>query len=778
MSSSKRRKLEVPSKSPQLSAFAARKALQSTESSPRGQNGQSEDSQANDSNDNTPSIRNDTLVQAQSRDLDESVLLKSKQSEATTSNEEIEIETGQSSSSIESRAESREVPVERPVTTLSSFRPSKSSFKELEGGTLRIKLAPGERLVVLGQYELSVRKGQVTLMGCILQASKASYPVFALSSHSLPVIRCSATEIDDAEIVLCQYKSGLETLGALSPLFANLGNQNLTSLGAPFKDLPQNSTISSFQILFSSPDSSQRTYVQPIISAPEWNAVLAKSSIRPVDTKPPVIMICGPKSSGKSTFAKLLTNKLLLSRADAFETAIQEKQTGVALLDIDPGQPEYSPPGQLALLHIHEPNFGPPFVHPVPGTNSRIIHSHSIAALSPSMDTKHYMACAWNLISHYQNLQLTVPGCPLIINTPGWVLGTGLEILVELVTRAKPSSIIYMSLDGPPEVVSSLKDVAKLTPITIVPSQLSEYTTRTAAHLRTMQYLSYFHLNSPSSGILSWFGQPLTSIPPWEISYSSENAGILGVMCYGEQPPPELLVDTINGSLVAVVVIDDMAAIPGWSETRQDGTEDQHAEPNKQWSPLAEDSGMGELEEDSFRPRQIHRPLIVSTPKEAIPYFNPANPITINPQYSHSIGLALVRGIDVTRRRLQVLTPISPNVIQDINEAGKPIILVSGKLDTPGWAYTEELLLKTNRERADDDNDGMILDDDDEDEDEDEMKIEGTDTQKNTGYQSRPGYNFENVPWVEQLDGSGGRGIGSRVWRVRRDLGKQGDRAE
>ena len=29
-----------------------------------------------------------------------------------------------------------------------------------------------------------------------------------------------------------------------------------------------------------------------------------------------------------------------------------------------------------------------------------------------------------------------------------------------------------------------------------------------------------------------------------------------------------------------------------------------------------------------------------------------------------------------------------------------------------------------------------------------------------------------NVPWVETLQGSQGRGVGSRVWRVRRDLGR------
>lgn len=437
----------------------------------------------------------------------------------------------------------------------------------------------------------------------------------------------------------------------------------------------------------------------------------------------------------------------------------------MALLDIDPGQPEYSVPGQLALLHVQEPNFGPPFTHPAAGCMNRIVRAHSIGALSPSMDTKHYMACVIDLVSYYHQ-QLSMLGCPLIINTPGWVLGTGLEILVDLVTISRPSTIIYMSQDGPPEVVNSLKEVAKMTPVTTIPSQASEYTTRTAAHLRTMQYLSYFHLKPDSNHALSWSGQPLTSFPPWEIKYSGASSGIVGVMCYGEQPPPDLLADTINGSLVAVVVIDDMSAIPGRSRITQENNEQS---PDAQPQLGVEEANLEDLEEDSFRPWQAQTPLILSTPKEEIPYFNPANSITIDPQHSHSIGLALIRGIDVTRRRLQILTPIEPSIIQEVNDAGKDIVLVSGKLDTPGWAYTEALMSKNSAERA---NDNMILDDED---DENQIGVEGTSIQGVFRSPKDHGKGFENVPWVERLEGSQGRGAGSRVWRVRRDLGRQGD---
>jgi polynucleotide 5'-hydroxyl-kinase GRC3/NOL9 len=471
-------------------------------------------------------------------------------------------------------------------------------------------------------------------------------------------------------------------------------------------------------------------------------------------------MICGPKSSGKSTFAKLLVNRLLSVASEGVKGVKSLKNLGVGLLDLDPGQPEYSPPGQLSLVHVQEPNFGPPFTHPVPSPNSNILRSHSLGAISPSMDPDLYMSCALDLFAHYRNLLSKSPNCPLVINTPGWVLGTGLEILVDLIAKIRPTEVIYMSKDGPLEVIEALGEVNAQIPVLTLPSQASEYTTKTAAHLRTMQYMSYFHQGQPDQKGLAWNTQPLTSMPPWEIPYSGEHPGILGVMCYGEQPPASLVADTINGSLVAVVVIDDMTAIPGCGPEGQNESNDEEMQ--------LEEKG---LEANIAGIQPLVQPLILHTP-EKIPYFNPSNAISLNPKNSHSIGLALVRSIDIDRRRIQILTPISPSTIEEINKAGKSIILVTGKLDTPGWAYIEELTQKIALEKLDRNNEStrVEVDDDDEDGEDADSVVDGNSKKASSSLDD----GFKNAPWIERLEGSQGRGIGSRVWRVRRDLGRDG----
>ncbi|EPE26035.1 hypothetical protein GLAREA_01947 [Glarea lozoyensis ATCC 20868] len=704
----KRRKIDAPSNGPPMSAIAARRArieaktehpgpsvdtktphpkpmlAEVAEVSPSGPGSSISQNLGNITH---PSVRTNTLDQRRALKINDG------QGDLDT---ELSVELWE---------DSPEPSPEKATIMLSTFRPSRElkNFKELKNGDLLIRLAPGERLVILGQYEMLVLKGEITFLGATISATTTVHAIYAPSSHSLPVIRCLGTEIFSA--------------------------------------------------------SAQRAFLQPLVSPPQWNAMLANLA----DTSPrskSVSMLCGPKASGKSTFTKLLANKLLLASS-------KSQSIGVAILDLDPGQPEFSLPGQLSLIHLREPNFGPPFSHPRASKKSNIIRSHAIAAVSPSMDPNLYTACAIDLYTHYRILVQKFPECPLIINTPGWVLGTGLEILVELISKIHPTEVIYMSEDGPREVVDSLKESAGSTPVYTLPSQASEYTTRTAVHLRTMQYMSYLHLNASVNEVLSWNNAPLTSVRPWEIHYLGDKAGLLAIICYGEQPSANLLAETINGTLVSVVVVDDMKAIPGWKTKEEDvpkaqaQAQDNGGMGDENYVAFEDHSEIGLFDVDELHPISLTEPLIIRTQAEKLPYFNPENAISLNPRYSQALGLALIRGIDVPRRKLQILTSIEPSVVEEINRMGKNIVLISGKLDTPGWAYTEELVQREVIAKQN----GDEATTDDFDKDREEMVDDNADVDDS----------FTETPWVQRLQGSEGRGVGSRVWRVRRDLGKNAD---
>ncbi|EPQ63639.1 Bgt-4829 [Blumeria graminis f. sp. tritici] len=747
MSSSKRRKLEIVPESKGQSAFAARQALLANAST-------QESSKLCPSDDNAvknsyPDRSDEPQVYWSPEDNSpKQRLLKNKEHTLPIVDSDSKDESKISDQIEEIYKQKCSEPqavlplAAKPEIVLSTIKPSHRNLRQLENGSIYVKLAPGERLVVLGQYGILVHKGEITLLGATLKRSKSLFKVYALPTHSLPVIRSKGTFISTAEISLHPIQSGLENLKFLSPLYGSLLGDNCGILGPKYQNLFQESKSSTFQILFSSSEGPQKSCVQPLSLSPEWNICISDCLSGPLQNN--AIMVCGPKSTGKSTFVKFLLNRLLSKYDD------QIKQQSAVLLDLDPGQPEYSPPGQLSLIHVMEPNLGTPFSHPVSGCQNIVLKSHSIAAISPAMDSDLFMACSIDLFSTYRDLRLHTNCIPLIINTPGWILGTGLEILVNLVKNIRPTKVIYMSHEGPPEVVKSLQEADKSTSFITVPSQICETPIRTAAHLRTMQYMSYFHLDFSNKKSTVWNSRPLTSIPPWEIKYSGNSSGILGIMCYGEQPPLGLISETINGTIVSVVVVDDLLAIPGWSSDLEGQDETQ--------VPL-------DLSKSNFcQVGKIETPLILRSPED-LPYFNPANVISLHPQHSYCLGLALVRGIDVSRHRIQALTPISPNLIEELQQNRKSIILLSGKLDTPGWAYTEDLLSRAALEKGStiQYGSGKSYQSKFEGKAETDCKIECRKT-FNT--------NFKEIPWVEKLEGSQGRGVGSRVWRVRRDLGK------
>jgi polynucleotide 5'-hydroxyl-kinase GRC3/NOL9 len=84
----------------------------------------------------------------------------------------------------------------------------------------------------------------------------------------------------------------------------------------------------------------------------------------PTILRPIVCHITGPRSSGKSTFAKMLSNRLVTRWVVSDVTMssmlkyIPFSYAQVAVLDCDPGQSEFSLSGMVALTVISKPLFG------------------------------------------------------------------------------------------------------------------------------------------------------------------------------------------------------------------------------------------------------------------------------------------------------------------------------------------------------------------------------------------------------------------------------------
>ncbi|KAL7269237.1 Polynucleotide 5'-hydroxyl-kinase grc3 [Rhizina undulata] len=537
------------------------------------------------------------------------------------------------------------------VVELSTFKPNKENyivsvqFQGAGGIEAHVRMYAPETLTFVGQYNLQVKKGAITLAGITLTPDSGTQTVYATATHALPEIKClhplsripsrkgdkkkqkkaqKNDEDDDgphAVIIVSSHHSGLGNISKLCPTFNGIWTPNPGSTdwsGESF--VPLITSSYNFSVLSIS-EEWQRCFdsVKEKVMAPQNYP------------SPPVILVSGGKGAGKSTFARTLLNKLL------------EVAPAVVYLDVDPGQPEFSPPGMVSLARVTSPIFGPPFTHP--NNSENMIRSHHVGFTSPKEDPGHYIACAADLFLEYQSLlnsSADERNTPLIINTAGWTKGLGLELLNDIVQRCQPTDVVYLS---PPEheknspLVDIIPEGVTVHNIDSISSNTATTASRySSADFRALQIMSYMHYDPVSE---KWdFDTPLTGRAPWVVPYTGPEAGINGISILGEEVAPHELTTAIDGTLLGVVLIHD------------------------------------ELPDPIPSPADVANPLPMMPPA-----FGP-----LQPDRSFCIGTALIRGIDFQKGCLQLLAPIKEEVLERwVDGEGMSVVLVRGRIELPVW---------------------------------------------------------------------------------------------
>ncbi|KAH1582177.1 Polynucleotide 5'-hydroxyl-kinase grc3 [Aspergillus fumigatus] len=591
---------------------------------------------------------------------------------------------------------------------LSKTRLNKSNIVSSDERTLCVRIKEKMTLVLLGHYDLWVKRGVISLMGAKLHPSPRLYRVYAPSTHSLPVIKCVAGVDGESEIEVKSCNSGIYRLRHLSPLYQRIWNGKHTAADKLTLKKVSASTKRTFSVLYTSSDDSSNRHLRPLHLEKQWSSAIRSLSQRGGRLK---VLICGPKASGKSTFSRYLLNHLL---SPAPQTENNHRNTdGVAFLDLDPGQPEFCPMGQVYLAHLRSPFFGPPFTHPslAESQDGSIIRSHHIGAISPKEDPDHYVLAAMDLMDRYRALLASYPQCPLIINYPGWIFGLGLEVATWLVKSLGLSDVVYMSEKGPAEVVEPLGHAAQeaRVPLTTLPSQPTDFVSRSSAQLRSMQVQSYFHMSHPSEiHNPQWLDTTMSRTRPLVVDYAGPRQGIRGIMVMGSQISPNLLHEALDGALVGVVAVESPNAIMGQADAAgfsgsSHGNATQGAE---DLSSAASDIDMNDVTDACHgdvapTSSSSFESMIIRTPNEDLPYLfvgsGSCNPL--DPKASNCLGLALVRSIDVPSRKLELITPIPASKLRDALEQGHGIVLVRGMLDNPSWAISEDYYAARAAER-------------------------------------------------------------------------------
>ncbi|KAJ1926072.1 Polynucleotide 5'-hydroxyl-kinase grc3 [Tieghemiomyces parasiticus] len=357
-------------------------------------------------------------------------------------------------------------------------------------------------------------------------------------------------------------------------------------------------------------------------------------------TPGPVMTIAGVQGSGKSTFSRMVVNGLLA----AFPR--------VAYLDTDLGQSEFAPAGTLALYMLERPILGPPFTHLISP-----YRAHCLGLNSPRGDYDRYVAAATDLLDTYTALAATRTPLPLVINTQGWVTDYGYTLLMELLGLCHPAFLVNIHVPGDKAAerfaARLAEDLPTLPVAYSVPRLLtldrslggaSGTATMDPHGRRSLSIWCYFHSRptealvdpvlrgdftvspmrstneavrlsrdtpSPISAMTYHLDQPLTRQQPYALDWTT-----LTVYTPFTDLSPSQLLYALNGSVVALVA----------DTVRSKGPRE---------SSLAD------------------RPIIAYG----------AAPVDT----TTCLGLAVVRAVDPTARRLYFLTPVLPQLLTRVS---------------------------------------------------------------------------------------------------------------
>ncbi|XP_041984517.1 polynucleotide 5'-hydroxyl-kinase NOL9 [Aricia agestis] len=134
-------------------------------------------------------------------------------------------------------------------------------------------------------------------------------------------------------------------------------------------------------------------------------------------------VVCGGKGVGKSTYLRYQVNKLL-------------DKGPVLVIDLDPGQCEFTVAGNLSATVVNKPLLGPNFTHlkkPEFMLNIGIINT---------MDNLRRYICAVQRLVFFCNSRDDFKSMPWLINTMGMTNALGMKLMVLIIMMVKPTYLV------------------------------------------------------------------------------------------------------------------------------------------------------------------------------------------------------------------------------------------------------------------------------------------------------------------------------------------------
>lgn len=368
--------------------------------------------------------------------------------------------------------------------------------------------------------------------------------------------------------------------------------------------------------------------------------------------KTPVVLICGGKDVGKSTFARYLTNSFLNCRKELF------------FLECDVGQTEFTPPGLISLNKVSSPLLGPPFTH-----IQQPERSVFFGDVTPRDKPDFYIQCVRYVYETYAE-DYRKSKIPLIVNTLGWVKGMGVPLLIDVIHLVQPTHIIQFNYNETATVYYN-RDLTKLKAelSMLVAECFNEYN-RSCDKREEGEHEQEGNPGAVFNPVILQLDANKEKDKVPVSKYTAADKRALALLSYLSRTNPDLR----SGGRGSRGITSLLSCVPYSVPWNQLAIHIMHTElPWDQilYSINASVVGLAEVSVD-----QMHR----REENNLAPYYFVDNPVV------ECHGLGIVRNVDPTRQVLYVLTPLSLEVLQRVNT------LLKGNLEIPA-----ALLLSTKQ---------------------------------------------------------------------------------
>ena len=303
----------------------------------------------------------------------------------------------------------------------------------------------------------------------------------------------------------------------------------------------------------------------PLIISSQWKNVLERLYFdhknSDLDTR---IMVIGGKNSGKSTFLRLLTERIL--NTDSKKTSdLIENDKLVWYLDLDPGQPEYSNPECVSLGQIKNIKnvitLGTTFGQ----CGYTFLKQHFLGVNSPQENPELYLSLIDDIFDYFEEQYFTGTS---LLNLPGWIKGFGISIINHVIEKYKPTHILMLDHANrsnfeeiciPTNFSSNLRETYSPNIIKLSPHQNFETDSDSynqlkfqSSQLRIFRMLLLFHKQFQKNPEYFEFNfKPLLSCAPLQISIDEESC-IKGI--YFMEEFQQLHKDDIKNCLETCIV--------------------------------------------------------------------------------------------------------------------------------------------------------------------------------------------------------------------------------